>query len=149
MRERAPNRHRLARSPDRKKLMLVPVEQRHVPLQHASESLVAEGARRDIAAEEHGQVDVGLGRDATQERRLVLDRMRDQIGQPYRWIEAHLTRMSGSGLLRHLVEEARHALLESFAAKLGQFGWNALGCIQGLAQSFEDVLGIAWIDKDA
>ena len=86
----APARDRFARSPDRKKTMLVPIEQRHIPLQHASESLVVESARRDIAAEQCRQVDIGFGRNPAQERRLILDRMRHQVGQPYWRIEAHL-----------------------------------------------------------
>ena len=70
--------------------MPVALQQRHVPFQHARETLVAEGAHRNVAAEEHSQIEIGLRGDPAQERRLILDRMGDEIGQPDRRIEARL-----------------------------------------------------------
>ncbi|WP_433983026.1 hypothetical protein RBB78_14980 [Tunturiibacter empetritectus] len=68
--------------------MAVSLEQRHVPLHIHAEAFILVAANRKIRAEEDGQVDVRLLRDAAQQRSLILDRMAHQIGQSYSLLQA-------------------------------------------------------------
>jgi hypothetical protein len=61
--------------------VLVALDQGHVPFDDAIEFAGGERAHREVRAEKRGEIDVRLGRYAAQERRLVLDRMRDEIGE--------------------------------------------------------------------
>ena len=62
----------------------VAVEQRDVPGDLDAEALVLVAADGEVRAEEDGEVDVGLARDAAEQRRLVLDGVRDDVGEAHR-----------------------------------------------------------------
>src|SRR5208283_3744261 len=64
-------------------LMLVSVQQGNVPLHAYAEAFVAVSTHRKIRTVVHRKIDVRLLGDPPQQRRLVLDRMAHQIGQPH------------------------------------------------------------------
>jgi len=68
----------------REKLAAIAVEQRNVPDDFDSEALVLIAADGEVRAEEDREVDVRLARDAAEQRRLVLDRVRDDVGKTHR-----------------------------------------------------------------
>src|SRR5262249_8748673 len=66
----------------RQELVLIAVEQGYVPGDGLAEALVDIALEPHGAAEEGLQIDAGLGGDQAQERRLILDRMGREIGDP-------------------------------------------------------------------
>ncbi len=89
--ERPPERRDPPRiAPGRQELVVIAVEQRHVPFDAAAEAGIVESRDRPVAAEEHGEVDARLGGDPLEQRRLILDRVGDEIGEPDRRAR-HLT----------------------------------------------------------
>src|SRR3990167_8914751 len=69
-------------SDDRQKFMTVAVQQRDVPLHRLTETLVVVFPDREVTAIENRKIDIRLRADQAQQRRLVLDRMAHQIGNP-------------------------------------------------------------------
>ena len=72
------------RQATRDELVVVPVEQRHIPLHDAVEASVMEGLCASIGEEERLQHQSRLLRKPTQQRRLILNRVADDVGQPER-----------------------------------------------------------------
>src|SRR5581483_1218275 len=64
----------------REKFVFVSAKKIGVPSQGTAKAGIGKRANRDVALEEDLQVDIRLSRYAAQERRLILDRMGDQIG---------------------------------------------------------------------
>ena len=62
--------------------MIVAVQQRNIPLDGPAEAFVMMAAHRNIAAKEDREVYRGILGDPPQERRLILDGMADEIGEP-------------------------------------------------------------------
>src|SRR6185312_7536377 len=58
---------------------------RRVPLDVNAKAVVPIGAEGEVGAAEDGEVDIRLAGDATEQRRLVLDGMADEIGEAERW----------------------------------------------------------------
>ena len=59
----------------------IAVEQRHVPTHDLAEAGIAMPVQRALALEEDGEIDVRRGGDEAEQRRLILDRMRDEVGE--------------------------------------------------------------------
>src|SRR5882757_10500583 len=66
----------------RKKFMMIPVQQRNIPLDPYAESFVLVVANRKIRSKEYSQVDIRLLSDPAQHRCLVLNRVTHQVSQP-------------------------------------------------------------------
>ncbi len=64
-----------------KKLVGVALDEGDVPLDVDAEAVVGVAAEGEVGGEEDGEVDVGLARDAAEQRCLVLDGMADQVGE--------------------------------------------------------------------
>src|SRR3989344_3318081 len=69
-------------SDDRQKFMTIAVQQRDVPLHRLAETLVVVFPDREVAAIENRKIDIRLRADQAQQRRLILDRMAHQVGEP-------------------------------------------------------------------
>src|ERR1700674_4040683 len=84
--ERRPETESVAIAPGTQDLRLVPVEQFHIPRNSTTKSWIVVLARGQVAEEQNSKVKALLRRNSAKERHLVLDRMADDVSEPY-----HLT----------------------------------------------------------
>jgi hypothetical protein len=76
MTQRPPERKTVTPSHSRKKFVPIFTQQRHIPANKGPETEVFKFLYRKVRNEEDREVDLRTGRDAAQEWRLVLNRMR-------------------------------------------------------------------------
>src|SRR5205814_2114772 len=74
-------------APRAQHLRVVSRQQIDVPRDRLPESRIAVLPRREIAQEENSEIDPRLRRDAAQERRLILNRVADDVGEADHWTD--------------------------------------------------------------
>ena len=80
----------------RQEFVSVAIDEWNIPFDRLSETAVGVGAQRHIRLEKDCKVDVRLSRDQPKQRRLILDRVRHEIGNAILLIAWPLALDSGS-----------------------------------------------------
>src|SRR5687768_2371889 len=84
-----------------KELMRIAAKKRNIPFHGLAETRILVAADRQIALKENCQLDIGESGDPPQESRLILDRMGDEISEPYRRRWALSSWRCNNGILVH------------------------------------------------